>query len=340
MPMHSSTSSSNTRLPSASYRWIWLCAIGLFVLSLFAIELSLRAIGRTTKLLDSDMLWSQFRHDVYTRDGEKALVVVGSSRFQLGLDGAALAAAFPDYRVVNLSRGGRFSFEVLRDLCLDEAFDGLILCDASVDMMMPVADERRSGREMVAFYRRFRTELMPERRLEDFLKRKVHEYLVSIDESMMLRNLIETRFEVLPSFGSMNKERFVDAYYLDSLDEEQLVERRRDRARFSHARLLEPEEFRAKIVTEVARSVSTLQKRGGDVVFVRMPTTGEVLRKQSEAYPRSLYYDVMVMSSGATSVHFANYPELSRFECPDDSHIDATDKTEFTRALCSIIKSN
>jgi hypothetical protein len=55
--------------------------------------------------------------------------------------------------------------------------------------------------------------------------------------------------------------------------------------------------------------------------------------------PKAEYWDRIETLSGIPTIHFADYPELASFDCPDNSHIDATDALEFTRRLIPIVKS-
>jgi hypothetical protein len=66
--------------------------------------------------------------------------------------------------------------------------------------------------------------------------------------------------------------------------------------------------------------VGIIQRRGGQVIFVRMPVSQE-------------RWSLFVERLNVDSIHFANYKDLSDFQLPDTSHLDMKDKSLFTSSL-------
>ena len=73
------------------------------------------------------------------------------------------------------------------------------------------------------------------------------------------------------------------------------------------------------------------------MVFVRFPTTDEHLAASEAVNPKAEFWDRFAAATRATTVHFLDYPELSRFDCPDTSHLDKRDAPAFTSALGDIL---
>jgi hypothetical protein len=69
-----------------------------------------------------------------------------------------------------------------------------------------------------------------------------------------------------------------------------------------------------------------------------MPESGSDLQDSNQRYPRQLYWDEIVKHCAAPAIHFEDYPELSKFECPDGGHLDYRDALEFTKNLAGVIK--
>ena len=69
-----------------------------------------------------------------------------------------------------------------------------------------------------------------------------------------------------------------------------------------------------------------------------MPVTGRYWQSDQRYYPRTQYWDTIGKQTEIPTIHFIDYPELSQFDCPDWSHLDATDVPEFTRSLARTIK--
>ena len=93
------------------------------------------------------------------------------------------------------------------------------------------------------------------------------------------------------------------------------------------------------IINSVAKSVNQIKARGGQVVFVRFPSSNPVRNAEKQAYPRELYWDRLLKETGVTGIHFEDYPELSRYVCPDWSHLSPADARTFTKDLTRIIET-
>ena len=83
--------------------------------------------------------------------------------------------------------------------------------------------------------------------------------------------------------------------------------------------------------------VRRIEDRGGRVVFVKLPVSGELVRFEQKRFPRQRYWDVLAASTSAVTIHCADHPELAGFECPDGSHLDYRDARVFTRAFGNML---
>ena len=80
-----------------------------------------------------------------------------------------------------------------------------------------------------------------------------------------------------------------------------------------------------------------IEARGGQVVFVRMPTSDEHWELDERYYPRAQYWDRLGSITGVATVHFADDPRTSAFSCPDTSHLDYRDAPRFTEGLLEVL---
>lgn len=78
--------------------------------------------------------------------------------------------------------------------------------------------------------------------------------------------------------------------------------------------------------------------RGGRVVFVQFPISGETLRMSDEFWPKSAYWDRFAERTSAEAIHFLDHPSLSGFECPDTSHLDHDQARIVTGVLLDILQ--
>ena len=84
------------------------------------------------------------------------------------------------------------------------------------------------------------------------------------------------------------------------------------------------------------RLILMIEKRGGKVILVRFPTDKLIWEIDNRTYPRDIFWNELEKRHPNT-IHFLDYPSLSKYDLPDGSHLDYRDKKSFTKALMKII---
>jgi len=84
---------------------------------------------------------------------------------------------------------------------------------------------------------------------------------------------------------------------------------------------------------DVVAAVQKLRARGGKVVFVRLPHSGELKTLEDRETPRARTWDPLLKATAAPGISYEDYPELSGFDCPEWSHLSAGDSVEFSKRL-------
>ena len=84
--------------------------------------------------------------------------------------------------------------------------------------------------------------------------------------------------------------------------------------------------------------VEKIQKKGGKVIFLRLPSTGQLREMENKFTPRKDFWDRILETTGAPGIHFEDYDALKGFDCPEWSHLNRKDATEFTKRLMPILK--
>ena len=92
-------------------------------------------------------------------------------------------------------------------------------------------------------------------------------------------------------------------------------------------------EFMGGQLERIRVAVDTIRNRGGQVVWVRPPSTGTLRELEGKFSPRPAFWDRLLAVTGAGGVHFEDHPELAGFECPEWSHLTAEDAVRFTELL-------
>jgi hypothetical protein len=93
-----------------------------------------------------------------------------------------------------------------------------------------------------------------------------------------------------------------------------------------------------ELLDEVDANVRTIRERGGEVVFVRAPSSGPFREAERGGFPRERTWDELLRHTGAVGVHFEDYADLQDVTIPEWSHIRAGDTERFTRALIAHLR--
>ena len=89
----------------------------------------------------------------------------------------------------------------------------------------------------------------------------------------------------------------------------------------------------SEVIDMVVRYDSILTARGGQIVFVRCPSSGWYRDQENKEYPRERFWNVLLEKTGAKGYHFEDYPELNKYFCPEWSHLATPDAKVFTHDL-------
>jgi hypothetical protein len=340
VPLSTSSSSSADRIPPAPYVLLWVLASALFVASASLSEVLWRSKGFRPSVPDTVDFWSLRRCHVYTRRGRRRMVVLGSSRAQLGISPAALRESFPEYGdAIHLAIDGTSPRAVLHDLCEDPEFDGTIICGATASFLLSGHDGR--GDEYVSHYRRaFSSAGGLEKGMNVWIGGQLQARLAVLSSSLRLQRLVLLGPPAQDSYVHMDWDRYRPAHYLQRMTVDRLRKHRGRRvATAQRSQHLPLDEFQSDVSGGLRRDYEVLRSRGGKLVFIRMPTTDEHWEIDEATAPKAGYWDRITELSGIPTVHFMDYPQLRSYECPDTSHLDATDAHEFTRHLAMIVKA-
>jgi hypothetical protein len=89
---------------------------------------------------------------------------------------------------------------------------------------------------------------------------------------------------------------------------------------------------------DAATAVQKIRARGGSVVFLRLPVSGDLKKLEDRATPRAGPWNRLLRETGAPGIYFEDYPELAGFVCPEWSHLSASDSIEFTHRLVPYLR--
>jgi len=335
-------------IPVLPWRGMTVVAVLIVWAATFAWELHVRSVGYTPTLNDTEDLWTQVRRRVQP----ESLVIVGDSRPLFDLDLDELEKGLGK-RPIQIALAGSCAYPVLADLINDDKFHGTVICSIVPGMFFVPGGPLLETSEKAL--KRYRTQTVAQRAshhlgmfLEEhiaFLKQEDltlerllgklpipnrpnahvpptfppdfqtvdHERRMRMTENCAQPGDLQTRIQQiwLPLFTPPPPPSYVPReIFMEQMGK--AVEAR----------------FR-----DTVAAVNKLRGRGGKIVFVRFPHSGELKNLEDRLSPRAKTWDPLIKSTGVPGIYYSDFPELSGFNCPEWSHLSAGDSVEFTKRL-------
>jgi hypothetical protein len=328
--VRSSTSSSDVHALRADWLRTWATTAALILLLLAGWEAFWRVRGFRPALYDDPGLWAAARHRVRP----DSTVLVGSSRMHAGVRPSVFEEV-SGRDTVQLAVNGGLSYLVLEHLARDPTFRGTVVCELW-ELEITTGLTTHLEKDSISAYERETLAGWS----ESFLHRFVQERLAFASPQLSLPavagGVLRGQSPVPSTPAAIGEDR---ALYVDFTKTN--VEKLRSQiasVSVYQGPEISPEEFvaRARRFEVLAEEI---ERRGGRVVFVRLPISGVLWERLEKAYPKTSYWDEFARRTHFQTVHFKDYPGL-QIECPDSSHLDMRDAPRFTKALANIIFGN
>lgn len=348
MPSSTSNFDFGRPIPALPWRGITVIVALLVLAAVAAWELSVRSLGYAPTLNDTNDLWVQARRAVQP----ESVVVIGESRPLFDLDLDELEKGLGK-RPVQLGIVGSCPYPVLADLANDERFHGTVICSIVPGMFFAPGGPLLEASEKAL--KRHRDQTLAQRashHLGMFLEEHVA-FLKQEDltlEQLLKRLPIPNRphAHIPPTFPP----------YFQTVDRERRMRMTEKAAQPGklQSRIQQiwlplftpppPPSYVPKDVFgatmgkaiearfhDTAKAVEKLRARGGKIVFVRFPNSGELKALEDRLNPRTRDWERLLSDSKTPGIYFEDYPELASFTCPEWSHLSAGDSVEFTKRL-------
>ena len=320
----------------------------LVITAVVSWELYLRSKGFETTYLDDPALWTHNRDMVY-EPADKATVFIGSSRIKFDLDIPTWESITGNH-AIQLACVGSNPIPLLEDLANDKNFKGRLIVDVTEGLFFSTAppNAKRPVENMKYFKER-----TPAQRASFHINHLLESQFVFLDKEW---NSLNARLENLsiadrkgiynfkgfpPGFGRVNFDR--QEYMTDEFSAD-TVEQNKVKAIWDVFRQMskDPPASGAKldsILNSVKLAVDKIKARGGEVLFVRTPSSGPYYSMgESKAFPREKYWDRVLAVTNCTGIHFKDYPPIADFICPEFSHLSRADAIVFTKNLINILQ--
>lgn len=352
--MPSSTSSSDITYRETPERpWLRLIAAAfmLLVIAIIGWEVLARSMQHKPGTFHGFAeRWAVERHKL-DKPNDYRVVLTGSSRMLWAADLDIMEAGFGT-RPLQLSLPGTSPALMVEDIVNNTDFDGVILVGVATFLFNKL-DEGAFGRDALDRYKNETPSQKSGAKIHAFLST----YLGFLDESFELFKLME-RYADLP-VRSESKDLMAEGWKLgDGYADQQMdmwppVEQvgsfdNTQMTNFWSAGLGRPPEKperMAKMASETLAYftplIEKLRERGGDMVFIRMPSAGPYVEHDKKTDYRGLTWDVMVKGFGAPAIHSFDYPQLSTdLDIPEWSHLSRDSQDLWSRDIIPVIEQS
>jgi hypothetical protein len=322
------------------YFRVWLLAILTAVAMTVCSETVFRRQGlMVSTATDNVDLWVKERTRLAAA-GPQAIVLIGASRIQLGVDIDTFARE-TGIRPIQLAINGNSPLPVLEHLAKDARFRGFVICSFTGAGPDPTGNANTARNWIHAYEQSKQTSTMRVfyAELEESLRRLTRKFITPRPELFLPERQLGRIFlgkDTATVRIQINDDRSIKVDYLGSgaaaarhvfpPATRELTEKPISVAEYlARARTVEP-------------WVDAIQQRGGRVIFVRFPSGGKRWEQDEANYPRTKYWNAFARQTRGVALHFADYPQLSRFMLPDESHLDYRDTVPFTQSLTHILR--
>jgi hypothetical protein len=334
------TSNSNQRLPPGPWMKTWILACGLVVIFFSGIELYARTRGSPSKQTkDTPALWAENRR-LASAVGRKALIFIGSSRCEAGVKLDAFKQDFSNCEPLQLSINGTSAMPIFENLANDESVNGTIIFEFYPGIIHRLnADPEHVPREWVAKYESG-TITSAQQKSEAWIKGNIR--LAAFQNRQYAPAQLASRLFGIEGDESLKPIRYEllpDRSLLIDFSNYNSEEAAASAKTYFHAlRLPQNVDGLRPIWLRVREAARKIRAHGGQVVIVYFPS-GKTVRALEESHmPRKMYWDRLVVESGAIGIHYLDYPELAQYDCPDFGHLDRKDAGPFSRDLSAIMR--
>ncbi len=311
----------------------WLLALVISLFALCSLEIFWRANGHQPNIVDDQRLWAVERNKVGKSSNE--IVLLGSSRMQTDTSIKLLKKDLPDYSIVNLSADGTCGNAVLYDIAEDESFNGKIIIESTPECLLFGCDPDISQQFYVDYFAKsYNLNEAINRHIATCMQKKLTIIDPYLNLIKVIGKIIVQKEKRIPNYVTTYENRTRSVDYTKTDTSNQKVERvAHAEERYKQLSTRITSELIAQNITRISEAVGKIKHRGGDIVFVRFPVSGEHWLVDQKYFPRDFYWNSFLKKIGVDAIHFKDIDEMSKLECPDTSHIDFRDKDKFTRIL-------
>lgn len=317
-------------------------------------EIHLRNRGLEVSYDDGPALWADKRNKVYG-DKEDQIIFIGSSRIKYDLD-IETWNQLTGLEAVQLACVGSTPVPILKDLANDPEFRGRLVIDVTEPIFF----------SSVPFFFE---------RPNDNLK-YYHDHTIAQDVSFQLHSALESQLVLLDEENlSMNAQFNIIPYIVPQLQDRpgvfggpifpiEFARTNFDRqtsmtdhfvadtaqvnmvrgiwaglAKMPMPPPMNDQQILA-FIQDIKKSTDKIKARGGQIIFVRTPSSGAFRQMELGGFARTRYWDKLIEVTGCPGIHFEDDAATKDLICPEFSHLNIADAKTYTKAFVRILSKH
>lgn len=311
-------------------------------------ELYLRHSGLTVDYDNGKELWADKRARVYG-PADKTVVFIGSSRIKYDLD-IDTWRQLTGKEAVQLAIEGNSPVPVLKDLANDPKFRGKVVVDVTEPLFFSMdPDVTGEPEEDIAYFKNetpaqkasFAIDHIMESQFV-FLDRYNFSLSAGLDRLSLRNRPGVFAMPIFPlDFGRCTFDRqnkMTDRFVQDTALQGRV---QRIWLLLMGAKMTPPKTDPVPaVMTTVKESVDKIRARGGDVVFVRTPSSGPMAQGEGQIFNRNRLWDPLLANTHCVGLHYLDDPATNHFICPEWSHLSPQDAVLYTHALVRLLPAS
>lgn len=303
-------------------------------------ELYWRQRGVDTGFDDGGPLWSHQRARVY-EPSYQSTVFIGASRIKFDLD-IPTWTTLTGESAVQLACVGSSPLPILYDLADDEKFKGKVVIDVTEDIffaLYPWVNENPNK------YLKYYHDITPAQRASFIINKPLESTFAFLDKSYHSINALLDRLQIKsrpgvfmspifpPDFERVKFDRqcyMQPSFVADPKKQKQMADTWKFFSSFETAPSIEGAVLDSLLET-VKVAADKIKSRGGDVIYVRTPSSGDYWAADQKKYPREKYWEKLIAYTKYPGIHFKDYPATAHYVCPEESHLTPADAIDYTQ---------
>ncbi len=309
-------------------------------------EIYLRSKGITPSYNDDSPLWANQRARVY-EPSDKTVVFIGSSRIKYDLD-IPTWEQLTGKKAVQLAMTGSNPRPVLENLANDNNFKGNLVIDVTEFIFFSDAPYFGKKPNANINYYKDRT---PAQRASFQINHLLESKFVFLDKDQLSINAKLDRLHIKNREGIRPAPIFPLEFERTNFDEQAKMTNSFVTDTSINHKVINvwhkimggpppppmPDTVLLAICTSVKKNIDKIKARGGNVVFVRTPSSGAVFEGEKMGFPREKFWSRLLKETNCKGFYFTDYPALANMICPEESHLSPQDAIVYTQQLIKML---